>query len=125
MISAVNWASRNPKGNKMPHILLEYSAPNLTPHADALLRAAYDAVVASGLFQYESIKARHIAYDAFILPQGAQSFAHIAVKILDGRTLEQRSAVSDAVFAAVQATGIAIATLSIALHEMDGTTYRK
>ena len=109
----------------MPHIILEYAAPTLTPHADKLLRAAYDAVVDSGLFQYESIKARHIAYDAFILPKESHNFAHIMVKILDGRTSQQRAAVSDAVFMAVKATGVAIDKLSVELHEMDGESYRK
>lgn len=109
----------------MPHIILEYSSPTLSPHADRILRAAYDAVVATDIFQYESIKARHIAYDAFILAEHSKSFAHITVKILDGRTQEQRAHVADAVFAAILATGIAIDKLSIELHEMDSTTYRK
>lgn len=109
----------------MPHIILEYSSPTLSPHADRILKVAYDAVVATEIFQYESIKARHIAYDAFIIAEHAESFAHITVKILDGRTQEQRVQVSDAVFAAVLATGIVIDKLSIELHEMDSTTYRK
>ena len=110
----------------MPHIVMEYSA-NLSEQVSStkLLNALHQTVVDSGLFSPEAVKARSVAFSDYVLPEGADTFAHVTVAILNGRTIEQRQGLSEAVFARLQAALPKDAKLSVTIHEMEKETYKK
>jgi 5-carboxymethyl-2-hydroxymuconate isomerase len=108
----------------MPHIVIEYSEV-LQPFAKSVLRAVHQEVTDSGLFDAQAVKGRAMAYDVVQLPEGACNFMHITVSILSGRTQEERTQLANSVFVAARAMTSEIDRLSVNIHEMEKTTYRK
>ncbi len=110
----------------MPHIVVEYST-NVEPaiRSSKLLPALHQAVQATNLFDPQAIKARSIGYADIVLPEGAVSFVHVTVSILSGRTMDQRSALNDAVFGALKSAMPQVDKLSSDIREMTAETYRK
>jgi 5-carboxymethyl-2-hydroxymuconate isomerase len=108
----------------MPHIVVEYSQ-SLQPYAASVLSVVHQTVTASGLFDEQAVKGRAVGYDLVQLPEGARNFMHITVSILSGRTEVERTRLVDAVFAATRAISPEIDRLSVDIHEMEKTTYRK
>lgn len=110
----------------MPHIVVEYSS-NVEAQfrSSNLLPKLHKAVEDSGLFDPQAIKARSLSYSDIVLPEGAQSFVHITVSILSGRSIEQRQSLNDAVFAALKAAMPDVDKPSSDIREMTVETYRK
>ena len=110
----------------MPHIVVEHSSILETPMRESgLLPALHRAVVDSGLFSPEAVKARSVAYDDVVLPEGAANFVHITVSILSGRSEEQRAALAGDLFTLAQKTLPVADKLSVDIREMCAETYRK
>lgn len=88
----------------MPHIAIEYSA-NLDGRIDvqALCDTVHAAALASGLFELGAIRVRAIrcAHYAIAdrLPENA--FVHAALRLGRGRSLAEKKAAGDAIFAAM------------------------
>ncbi len=80
----------------MPHCIIEYTR-DIEQEVDIkhLLDVAFDAVNSAGLFDRASIKARAIGYDMYRSGQSRNDYIHIDLKILSGRTPEQKKALSD------------------------------
>ena len=110
----------------MPHLVIEYSE-NLRERVKEtqLLKTLHTLVVDSGLFAPSAVKGRSLAYSDYVLPEGANSFIHITLSILAGRTLEQRVALNEKLFQTVHSLIGNVDKLSCNLHEMDKDTYRK
>jgi len=83
----------------MPHLVLEYSA-NVPDHPDVrrVLIDLHDAVMASALFERKDIKSRAVRHEVFAVADGAEdrAFVALAIAILDGRSDEVKSALSEA-----------------------------
>ncbi len=83
----------------MPHLVLEYSA-NVPDHPDVrrVLVDLHDAVMASALFERKDIKSRAVRHEVFAVADGAEdrAFVALAIAILDGRSDEVKSALSEA-----------------------------
>ncbi|MBX3512223.1 MAG: 5-carboxymethyl-2-hydroxymuconate isomerase [Xanthobacteraceae bacterium] len=111
----------------MPHFVIEYSA-NLEPDVD--LRAVVDAVhksaVDSGLFKIGGIRVRTLRHEIYKIADGnpEHAFLHVRANILEGRSVEDRERLGNAMIAAVDALlgnahkkrGIA---LSVEIGEID------
>lgn len=110
----------------MPHIVVEYSK-NLADklHESQLLQQLHRVTVESELFSPEAVKSRGIAFSDYVLPHGHDRFVHVTVSILEGRTVEQRAGLSDALFTLARGLLPVEVMLSVNIHEMDAETYRK
>lgn len=90
----------------MPHLRINYSS-NLTFDAGRAIDQVVRALVASGEFKEESIKAR--AYRADIFQVGTAShgrgFVDAAIKVLPGRSEEKKAEVAQLVCDTIRKTG--------------------
>ena len=90
----------------MPHIAIEYSA-NLDGHADlqGLCDAVHAAALSTGFFELGAVRVRAIRCETYAiadrLPDNA--FAHIVLRLGRGRSLADKKAIGDAIFAAADA----------------------
>lgn len=110
----------------MPHIVIEYSA-NLDESiaASKITQKAHKAVVDSGLFSPDAVKARSVKFSDFVLPENAKNFVHITVSILTGRDAQQRKVLSQQIFETAKQAIEGVDKLSVNIHEMCAETYSK
>ena len=104
----------------MPHVVIEYSqALEQQLAVDELVRCAHAATQASELFNPAAIKSRAYSCQHFHLgAEGVSNFMHITIKLLSGRTDEQKRALSQGVYDAVKAFSAAIESLSVEVIEL-------
>lgn len=109
----------------MPHIVIEYSE-NLDGEIKGagLTKLLHKTVVDSGLFSPDAVKARSIFYSDFVLHE-AETFIHVTVSILGGRTVEQRKMLNEAVFTAIRNAIPSAEKVSSDIREMDVAVYKK
>ncbi|WP_417763115.1 5-carboxymethyl-2-hydroxymuconate Delta-isomerase [Shewanella sp.] len=109
----------------MPHVIIEYSQAVAQQVAEAeLVKCAHQATEASGLFNPMAIKTRARAYEFFRLgaPE-ADDFVHITIRLLPGRTEEQKRALSQGVYDAIAAmveASLSVEVLDLPLSYVKG-----
>ena len=110
----------------MPHLTLEYAAP-LKQEIDiqGLVDATFDAAKASDLFGAKAIKVRAIPIDAFNTGGTNQAFIHVNIKLLPGRTTEQKKALSERVLDQVLSIVSEDVAVSVEVNTLDKDTYSK
>ncbi len=112
----------------MPHAVLEYSA-NLDASHDPgeLVATAHAVMTQCGLFSPNAIKTRAYKTQHFCVgEQGSEGmFLHVTIQLLEGRTLAQRSALTQAMFDALRPMLPEAAKLSVDSVDMVKETYRK
>ena len=108
----------------MPHCIVEHSH-DLS--ANSLVDKVYQGAVASELFSIEGsdIKVRSIPYSHYKTGSVDISFVHVTVRILPGRTAEQKSKLSSLVLEHVKQTVSARCSLSVEVVDIDGDSYAK
>ncbi|MGO2354367.1 MAG: 5-carboxymethyl-2-hydroxymuconate Delta-isomerase [Marinomonas foliarum] len=110
----------------MPHCVVEYSQ-NLeqeVPPAD-LLEAVKEACIASTLFSVEDIKLRSLPYKSFLTGGKEDAFIHVTLRVLSGRTVEQRKQLSDLVLERLTQFPLKDVSFSVEVCEMERDTYVK
>lgn len=88
----------------MPHLFFEYT-DNLDIDTRQTLQNINQALVASGHFDENAIKARAIKLDDYLVgtqPQARRAFLHLRLTILSGRAPEVKKQVADLLVATVQ-----------------------
>lgn len=112
--------------NAMPHCIVHYSRPlaSRIPPAQ-LIQTVYASALASGLFQGKDIKTRALAFEDYQTGEQQQDFIHVEVRLLSGRTLEQRTALSRHVMDALLALGQQDISLTVQISEMERDSYSK
>lgn len=108
----------------MPHCIIEYSEGL---EASLLNNTVYDATLASGLFSADGkdIKVRAHAYTDFRLADVCDSFIHVTVRIMPGRSQQQKADLSERVLHALQALDMSRITLTVEVSDIAADTYRK
>jgi 5-carboxymethyl-2-hydroxymuconate isomerase len=117
----------------MPHFTLEHTTNLPALDAQALLRAANQALFASGQFGAEiDIKSRAIPLDTFAVGtagDGLRGFIHGKLAILSGRNAEIKRQLSEAVLAAIEAHYIVPThmdvQISVEIVDLDRASYAK
>ena len=113
----------------MPHCIIEYaSALANTVSPDTLIESVHAGTVNSGLFHVSDIKTRAMPFDHCM--SGTQKnveslFIHVCIKILSGRTPEQRHALSDTVLKALSLLPIPSISLTVEIVEIETQSYSK
>lgn len=110
----------------MPHCIIEYSE-GVEAFIDPshLLTAAYRGALASQLFEEPDIKTRAISYKHYQIGAFKKEFVHINIKILSGRTTEQRHQLSAAVLKELQTLSLRDTSLTIEVCDIEKHSYEK
>lgn len=108
----------------MPHCIIEHS-PNIPP--EGLLQAVFNGALHSQLFLPDGadIKVRAIAYQNFKLGDGKASFVHVVVKILAGRTDEQKQRLSQQIIKKLSGLGHQDISITVEVVDMERQSYQK
>jgi 5-carboxymethyl-2-hydroxymuconate isomerase len=110
----------------MPHCIIEYSA-NLNDDAfrSTIMRAVYSGTYSSGLFSSDDIKVRVIPYAYYTAQDQQQSFIHVVLKILSGRSVEQKSLLSGLVLEKLEKLHLTEISLTVEVIEIERASYAK
>ena len=115
-----------PKERVMPHCIIEYSE-KLTEQVEVeqFLSVVFKGALRSKLFDKSDIKARAVSYVAHKTGADNQDFIHVTVKILAGRTAEQRAHLSTCVLQQLNNLDLSSVSLSVEICDIDTESYRK
>lgn len=110
----------------MPHCVIDFS-PNLMGDelAQKLTQACHGAMLQSGLFDPVSVKTRAHRADAALTGQGYDSFIHVDIAIMPGRSSEQKLALMQAVADAIAAADVVASSLTMEVRELVQAHYMK
>lgn len=108
----------------MPHFVIECSENILwmKPVGD-IMGVVYEAAESSALFAKNDIKVRIHSYSQYQLGDGKDSFLHVFGYIMQGRTTEQKAALSRIIIERLNELLPAIGILSINISEFELATY--
>ncbi len=106
----------------MPHCIIEHS---LDVEQTQLINAVYQGTLKSELFEDDDIKTRSMAFDNYQTGSVKKSFIHVTAKILSGRTLEQRSMLSQSIMSELKKLKYSSITLTVEVIEMERDSYAK
>lgn len=110
----------------MPHLVIEY-AHNLEDKIsiNALISSAQEAMQRSGLFAPHTIKTRALPYRTFIAGDKGGSFIHAEIRLLEGRSEQEREALSSTVFNCLCQFADGVPAVTVEVREMDPDCYSK
>ena len=110
----------------MPHCIVEYS-DTLAAQVDPgeLTEAVYQGALISGLFEPSHIRVRALAYESFFAGYEVDDFIHVNLKILSGRSSQQKKQLTEAVLTELEDLGLASISLTVEVADIDRETYAR
>ncbi|MPY26559.1 5-carboxymethyl-2-hydroxymuconate Delta-isomerase [Shewanella psychropiezotolerans] len=111
----------------MPHCVIEYSAP-LAEQIDIskLVKATHQGAVDSGLFETSAIKTRAHRCDDFLIGDDPKnSFIHIRLSIMPGRSHEQKTVLLEQVYSKVSTLTAGVNSVTMEVLDIDRQNYFK
>ena len=110
----------------MPHLVIEYSRDIEDKHDMVeIMQAAYDAGVETGEMNPPDIKVRAKPYDFYRLAKDGDSFLHMTVFLLTGRSNAQKTHIGEILLECLQSLLGDVTTISIDLRDMNRDVYQK
>ncbi len=108
----------------MPHCIIEYSDDL---EGKPLVEAVHQSALDSGLFSSlgSDIKVRAMPYSHYKTGSIEISFVHVTLKILSGRTGEQKSSLTEKVLKQLKALNFIGCSLSVEVVDIDTASYAK
>ncbi len=111
----------------MPHAVIEYS-DNLAADYKSLdvTQSVHSLLVKCGLFKSNEIKTRGYAVQDFIVGDKGRkgSFIHITVYLLEGRSVQQKQSLSQAILDSIATAMKNANTVTVDVRELVKDTYR-
>lgn len=110
----------------MPHCIVEYSETlrsRLSP--SKLVQSVYESALKSGLFEGPDIKTRALVYQDFLTGAAPADFIHVTIRILSGRTDEQKQSLSSAVLTGLTDLSPAGVSLTVEVADIHRNSYAK
>lgn len=110
----------------MPHCIIEYTS-ELEPALDIkrLVINAFDGIEQSGLFDPTAIKVRATKLDYYKSGLDRNDFIHLTVKILPGRTDEQKKLLTEKILEKVTPIVGNTKSTSVEVVDLHGPSYNK
>lgn len=111
----------------MPHAILQYSA-DLEKSEDivALCRSLPEIMLETGLFPNpKGIKVRAFKADHGFMVVENQSFAHVTIRMMPGRTGDEKHAVASHVLDWLTAQMPQVGTITVEADDLDAASYVK
>ncbi len=110
----------------MPHVIIEYAdVLEAQIPREILLDTIHQSVENSGLFNASDIRSRTQSFDKFRLGVKQHSFLHITIKLLSGRTDEQKLALTQLVMQTMQSLSLTDVLISCECIEIDKASYQQ
>ena len=110
----------------MPHCLIDYSLDVADQvEMDALLDAVFLGAMDAALFPEYDIKIRALVYEHHRTGQTRDSFVHVAIHLLSGRSDEQKSMLSGCVLARVEPLLPQVISVSVEICDIHRESYHK
>jgi 5-carboxymethyl-2-hydroxymuconate isomerase len=110
----------------MPHFVIEYSRDiEVRFDINTVMQIVYDSGVASGVMQACDIKVRARPYYHYRLVNEGDSFLHVMVFLLDGRTDTQKEHVAVILREALQTYLVDVTSVSVDIRDMNRQAYKK
>lgn len=111
----------------MPHFIIDCSESVLgLADPDELMRSVYAAAEATGLFARSGvggIKVRLRPYRHFTNVDAREHFVHVFADIMEGRTTEQKKALSEKVVRALKGLLPAVEIISMNVRDFEKASY--
>ncbi len=110
----------------MPHVIIEY-ADILEAQVTRknLVNTIHQTVEKSGLFSPADIRSRTQSFDRFRLGVTQHSFLHITIRLLSGRTDEQKLELTQSIIQAVQSLSLTDVQISCECVEIHNASYQQ
>jgi len=110
----------------MPHFIIEHGAAlkNEDDHQDAMQVVA-TAGADCGFILREDIKVRIYESTSFLLLDGRESFLHLTIRMLAGRTAEQKTALSRLAREGLCKRFSHVQSISVEICDMEPQSYKK
>ncbi|CAM4061406.1 5-carboxymethyl-2-hydroxymuconate Delta-isomerase [Kerstersia similis] len=108
----------------MPHCIIEHAA---ALDGRSLVRQVFAGAMDSALFEPDGsdIKVRAQAYDAYCVGADSAEFIHVTLRLLAGRTDEQKQAFAQAVLAQLQVLPLTHCSVTIEVQDIERRSYLK
>ena len=108
----------------MPHFVIDCSPSVLTRrHPDEILKEVHRIADDCGLFDVANIKVRIREYEHYLVAGERSDFIHVFANILEGRTTEQKAALSRAIVERLTEMFRDVPVISINMREFERATY--
>ena len=108
----------------MPHFVVDCSHDLLQIHDEAtIIPRLHRAATASGLFDEADIKVRVNPYRIHAVGGAREDFIHVFGWIMQGRSIEQRAALSKAIVGELAGMFPALARIAANIAEFERATY--
>ena len=111
----------------MPHFIIDCSESILDlAQPEELMRSVYDAAESTGLFATSGvggIKVRLNPYRHFLNVDSHEHFVHVFANIMQGRTREQKKALSQAVVQTLKRLLPTVKIISMNVRDFEKATY--
>ena len=108
----------------MPHCIIEHS---INFDSDLLVKKVFQGALSTGLFEPDGgdIKVRALGYSSYMTGPKKSDFIHVALKILSGRTPEQKLSLSSSVIEGLAALAYNDVSITVEVVDVDRDSYRK
>lgn len=108
----------------MPHCIIEHSSDI---DGKSLVSTVYQGALASNLFESQGsdIKVRALPYSNFKTGNVEISFVHVTLKILSGRSVEQKTNLSQLVLEQLKSLEMINCSISVEVVDIDRVSYSK
>jgi len=108
----------------VPHCIVEHSA---SLNSELILPLVFSGAMKSELFEIDGsdIKVRAIAYHNYLTGSAKSDFIHVTLKILSGRTVEQKQMLSKSVLVQFQKLELQICSLTVEVMDIERASYSK
>ena len=110
----------------MPHCIIDYSQDVAAEiEIDRLIEAVHLGAMDSGLFPEYDIKTRAVEFSQHRTGQTCDSFVHVAVHLLSGRSDEQKIGLSEGMLARIEPLLPAVVSVGVEIIDIERASYRK
>lgn len=108
----------------MPHFIIDCSKELLNQHSeDTILEQVHTAAVQSGLFKPGDIKVRVNPFSNYLVGGTNPQFIHVFAHIMQGRSVEQRRQLSQAVVKVLSSLFPEVEAIAMNVYEFEKNTY--
>lgn len=109
----------------MPHFVIDCSQDILNTHPEMdILIKVNEVAVASSLFDPKDIKVRMRSYNTYLVGgQSDTSFIHVFADIMQGRTTEQKAALSKSMVSLLKALFPNVPFIAMNVRDFEKATY--
>jgi len=110
----------------MPHLVIEYSEGALArDDVTGLMEALFEAAWRTGIMKAEDVKVRACVYDDFLVAGKRDSFVHLSVYLLEGRSPDQKVELSTSLRRTMTERCPDVVSISVDVRDMDPVAYKK